>query len=710
MPIKTNLTKYDSSLPLIHTLHSDKLGVVTSNHEIYIYDTLTDTNEKIIRLNIRENGELIGTFSPDGHYFLFGTSQSQTLYMVDLEQKNIINRFELDQQSPTAIMFSNDSHYFVCGTTQGRVLLWKSDSTTLISRLHSFPEYTSLYVKPKINFVSAIAFNSKSVVTSGYGGTIVATEFRTQIHTKRFHPGNVKISTLLFYGDTIIAGNQSGSILKIDRSGKHPNKRLSTSLGTITHLLRISENDPYLIAIGTKNYATLINAETMQIIYERYIETDHIIASLSKDSNTILYAATTHGELVKFDILPLKKLEALTESKSFTQAYLLCEEEPLLKHSDSYQRLESYFQHAVQHAKALFQKGEFAEAKMKLQPFSAPKSKEITTLLTAFSNLKQLNYLFEHQKFSPFYGLIEQYPLLCSSHVYEQIEKLWSERFKKAQKLMFMNKKKEAQEELLLFSTVNNKRPLVLLLIQHLDVFKIYSKAIHDRDYMKLNQLIIRYPILRKLPSYNELIQEAGELITSITEAVKEKKFEYALLLLNELSMIPQYENEFTAVKQFVSKASNLHHAMSNNHLRSAYSLIDTHPELTILPWGHKLEILWQEKLERSEAYAAQGDASGIKKEFMNLINLRGRHERIGDLLRCAYHVQLSALLESNVEAFSRGIRWYCELFGIDTELRHLLHIAKRKQIIPQLDQTLLYPKKRDQWVLHITDLRSKIG
>lgn len=709
MPIKAGLTHFESPIVLIQPLQYPLLGVVTAYHEIYLYNTETGTKTKIIRLNISENSQLLCAFDPTHMHFLFGTTHSEILTLLDLEDKKVLTRFELDQQTPTTLMFAPNGLHFVCGTSQGRVLLWRYDSPVLLSRLHSYPEYTSLYIKPKINFVSALAFEGDRLATSGYGGSVVITEYRSQTHAKRYHPSYVESSALLFYKESLIIGNKSGTLLKIDLQGKRPNQRLSTSINTVTRLLKIG-GEPYILAVGNKPYVPLINANTMQIIYERYIEVDQPIAALCKDDNNNLYAGTVTGELFKFDLLPFHELERLVGSKSYAQAYHLCEQEPLLKESETYHLLESLFQQTTQHAKVLLEKGELEQAKTQLQPFLPTKAKEISSLLTAFSHIKQLMYLFDHQKFSPFYGLVEQFPLLSSTTLYAKVEEEWSERFKKAQTLMFMEKKKEAQAELAPFATVNSKRPFVLLLIQNTDVFKRYSKAVHERNYTQLNQLTLRYPFLRKLPSYNELIQEAGELIAAITEALKKQTFEYAQLLLGEFSLIPQYEKEFTQLKMFVSHAVNLHHAITHSHWRSAYSLIDGNSELMILPWAQELNVVWQEKLERCEQYAAAGDASAIKKEFMNLISLPGRHERIGDLLRSAYHVQLKELLDSNPDVFSVGVANYCDLFGMDTEIRHLLRIAKHKRITPQLEQSLLNPKQRDQWLYHITELRSQIA
>lgn len=704
MPLKTRLAQFESSISFIMPLQEFRVGIVTADHEIFFYDILTETKEKILHLNVPKNSEFLYAFDPHHMRLVFGSKEKNVLHIVDLNQKKLLNRFELDQQSPTAIAFSPDGSHFVCGTDQGRVLLWRYDTNTMVSRLHSFPEYTSLYTKPKINFVSALAFQDNMLATSGYGGNIVLTNYRSQTQTQRFHPGPMKNQAILFYEDTLITGNQDGVLLKISRNKKFPNQRLATALGPIVHLLRIGTT-PFILAASQQRSVTLINIESMKVLKERYIELDEPITWICKDNNGHILIGTQNGELFEFDLQPINQLETFIASNAYEEAYRFCEEEPLLQESPSYAQLESVFQNAVQKAKYALEKGSNDHINELLSPFKNVKSKEITPLLNAFTYMERLKFLYESRKLPPFYGLAEHLPLLQSTTFYKQAEKMWGECFTKAQKLMLLNKTKEAQKELEPFAAVNSKRPLIQLLIHHFDVMKIYSKAIHEHDYHLLNQLTRQYPILRKLPSYTQLIEEAGELENAIIEAFKNQTFERASLLLHALSDIVQYEETYTTVKQFSTQASNLHHAITNRHWRSAYHMIDSHPELMILPWAEELERQWQEKLLQCEGYAIQGDIISIKTTLENLMNLPERYERIGNILRMAYQIQLKNLQSKKQKAFSAGVSNYCKLFGIDTEIRHLLKKGKHDSFAAEIDPSQLHLQRRDEWLHNLQSL-----
>lgn len=711
MPQKISLTQFDSPIVLIQPLEYPKIGLVTQNNTVYAYDLESGESTKVFHLNIAEGTTLICAFDSHNNRLLFGSDKASALNLIDLNQKKVINQYDLDQQTPTFISFSPDGQYFVCGTDHGRVLLWRCDSNTLISRLHSFPEYTSAYTIPKTNYVSALTFDGMTLATTGYGGSIVVTDYRTQTFLKRYSPGYLKNTALLIYNtDTIITGNQEGTLIKIDQKGSIPNQRLGTSHKNIRFLKRIGP-EPYMIVASDLPYVTLINGDTFKVIQERYLELDGPLSALCVlDRDNTLIAANQNKELLKFDLQPFEHLEKLIRDQEYAEAYLYCTNEPLLLQSDLYKELESIYGEHLKKAKEYLTQKLIADAKLVLEPFKTAKAKEIAEVFQVYSFMDRFTNLFEQKKLAAFYGHAEQYPLLQETPVYQQAEKLWAEKFMNAQRLMFLNKEREIQEELHLFTTVSSKRPFILLLLQNSAVLKIYSKAIQTKNYYQLRNLTVSFPLLRKFPSYQNFIKDTGEIVGATIKALNERSFEQAELFLNELKDVVQYESEYLQLKKLYSLAKNLHRALTHEQLRSAYHLIDNHHELLMLPWGEELNTQWNEKLSLAEQYAIKGDISYIKNELGDLFDLPHRYGRIGDILRTAYHVQLKKLLKTDSEAFCAGIITYCELFGIDTELRNLLKKAKQKEVIPDLSQSHLTPKNRDFWLSHIPLLPNKIA
>lgn len=88
MPLQTVLAHFDAPILLIHPLSAGKLGVITSDHQIYLYDTLTQEKEKIVRLNVAQEATLHYAFDPHHMRLIFGMENTHKLHLIDLKKKN----------------------------------------------------------------------------------------------------------------------------------------------------------------------------------------------------------------------------------------------------------------------------------------------------------------------------------------------------------------------------------------------------------------------------------------------------------------------------------------------------------------------------------------------------------------------------------------------------------------------------------------------
>lgn len=709
MPLKNEISLSDLSVITMGLVGPKQIGMILSDHSFQLYDTEKRSFEQLFKFKFPDDAQIVGAFEPNNRWFALGNSHSNLIRLIDLSTKKIILQFELDGQNPTLLTFDPSGEYLICGTNQGRVLLWRCDSATLLSRMHSFPDYKHYFSSPpKENFVSAMTFHHDKIATSGYGGSIVITDYRSQSMTKRLSPGHTRVNSLLLFDSFLICGTQTGAIIKIDPDGKTPNQRLHTSASNITNLIQIS-SEPLILVISNLSSIMLIDVEQMKMIDEHYIRLGSPPNAICKDQHSNVLISENNGKLASYNLEPFDTLQALINSKQYAKAYQYCNNEPFLKKSPLYPQLENLFAQAYAEAKTSLEEKDIQKAKLLLNPFSEAKKHEIKALFSSYEQLKRLEYLYTNQKLGPFYGLSEQYPLLKETKLYIEAEKFWSAHYNKAQKLILTGKIHEAREELRPFSTVSSKTPMIQFILMHSAILVSYSKAIQSHDFALLRQLSQRYPVLKKLPSYTELIEEAGELRTAVMEALKEEDFEKGGLLLAELEKVVQYENDYLHLRKFSTLASNLSHAISHQQWRTAFRSYDSHHELSILPWTSKLDAMWQDKLQKSEQYAKEGDIASIRQEFGNLINLPIRSVRIGDILRNGYQVQLQMLMQTAPHEFQNGIENYCTLFGIDTELRALIKTAKKYNLTIQLDPIYTQIKHRDQWLSHITMLPSRI-
>lgn len=709
MPLKIDLPS--SELKVLHMGLSgpDRMGMVMSDYSVQIYDISNQTFERLFKFNLQENSQIICAFEPIHGLLALGNSHSSIIRLIDLSLKKTVLQFQLDGQFPTLISFDPTGEYLICGTDHGRVLLWRSDSPVLLSRMHSFPDYKHYFsAPPKQNFVSAITFHNNLIATTGYGGSIVITDYKTQAITKRLNSNHPRINSLLLFDTFLICATQGGAIIKIDIDGKIPNQRLFTPASTITQFIQIT-NEPLILAISNLPSVMLIDVKRMKIVDEHYIRLFSPPKMICKSDRSRIFMINNNGSLGYYDLEPFDTLQSFIDTKQYAKAYQYCEKELFLKKSPLYAQLEKIFETFFQEAKSLLEEKNTQKAKLLLNPFIEAKQHEIKVLFSSYEQLLRLEYLFSSRKLGPFYGLIDQFPLLKETNIYQQSEKLWAHHYSKAQKFILTGKVHEAREELKPFSAVSSKIPMIQFILMHSSILISYSKAIKGRDFTILKQLSVRHPVLKKLPSYTQLIEEAGELRSAVLEALKDQNFEKSSLLLDELEKVVQFEQDYLHLRKFSTLAANLHHSMINEQWRSAYRTYDSHHDLSILPWTSELDTMWETKLQQSEQFAKQGDVGSIRAVFGNLINLPIRSVRIGDILRNSYQIQLQKLIREKPHEFQNGVENYCTLFGIDTELRSIIKSAKKNNITISLDPIHTQIKHRDQWLSHITMLPSKI-
>ena len=77
------------------------------------------------------------TFSPDSKLFAF--SNNRTIYFIDIKTKELLPSIQTENEDIEILKFDPSSTYIIAGTKNGRVLQYKYNNSSLLSRLCSFP-------------------------------------------------------------------------------------------------------------------------------------------------------------------------------------------------------------------------------------------------------------------------------------------------------------------------------------------------------------------------------------------------------------------------------------------------------------------------------------------------------------------------------------------------------------------------------------------
>ena len=690
---------------MLQRLADGRVGVVTETNGVYLLHPESATIENHMKIEELRPLEHSTAFSSDGSYFAFAhsTPKGNAVRIIDLATKELRRSYATQENPVELLAFDPTGTYIVAGTTTGRVFLWRTDGNNLLARLSSFPEYTPhLLTLPKQNYVSAAAFSKNSVATSGYGGSIVVTNVHTQANTKRLKPGKARIGTLLFLDERrLLAGNEDGVILLLHTEELHPTRRIGTGIGSIKHLVLLP-NGHFLLAASEFNHVALINLDTMEVLNNRYVTTPSAIRAVTAHTDHSVIIGMEDGTIADVDLSPFSDFNRLLEAEKYVDAYLLCDEEPFIKESAEFQRLEAKFEEAYDRAHRFLALGRREDAHHVLLPFMkiGSKGKIIRSLFNAFDHYPRLHHLVGEKKYAVAYGLCAQYPPLKRTQAYRSMEHEWEEAFAKAQKLVLTGHERQARQAFEHYLTVGEKSPYIRLLLQNKGIVFAFAKALSSKDFVALKKLTEQEPILRNTPSYKGAVESASTTIEVIMSAIKSGQFDKADLLCDELLRIPHLSHHHESVSRFIEKAKKLFRLHREKRFFELYRFLDTTTELSVLPLAKKSEERWNEKIKACEEAALRGNTAAIKEILADLITLPTRSEKIGNLLRASYQMQIKHLLaRDNPDRAGRAIERYIDIFGIDNETRLLIKLLNKKGDDLYLSEDQQVNRARSLWL-----------
>lgn len=429
-----------------------------------------------------------------------------------------------------------------------RVLQYKYNTSTQIAKLHSFSN-----TKSKNIFTNTITLHENLLACSNHDREIVVINIYTRrkniIKTLDFH-----IETLKFLDKNILlASDVNGSI----------------------------------------------QAHNLREKSVRDINSPSILALLSRQRN------------INLDTLAYSVLKPLIDENSLALAFELIDNNPMLRGTMEYNKLEEMYRVVFTKAIEELRKGSNKNARRLLENFKDIKSKkeEISALFIDFKHYDRLKLHISEKKYSIAYALSSKHSLLILTPEFKEMENIFNEAFQLACEKMLIGQKDVATDILSQYMTILSKRDEI--------------KSLLSSNY-----------------SYENPTKEKGR-----TEIQAEK-----LLLAYE-------KNSFKECYELIDN----------------YSIVDL--ELVTL-----LEKHWVKLMIECENHALDGNVKAIKIVLGELISTKTRIEKIGDLLRVAFHSKIKALLESKKFSSAENIIYsYIDIFGVDIEIKDIMKVYEKR-------------------------------
>lgn len=666
-----------SDITGLKVLNGSLVAYNTKFHGIKIFDFDGCEVKKSIANMYLNSDVSICAFSPNSELFAF--VNNKTIYILDIETKEITHTIEINDEEIEIISFDPSSMYIIAGSKNGRVLQYKTNQSSLLSRLCSFP-YNREDIDSKINdnknFVSSFAFYKNRFACSGYGGAIFIIDLQTQANKNVITYNKNRIDAMLFLDEnTLVCGKNDGVIYIISTNDDHSYKSIQTPILGIKQIL-IMSNPNYIMVVGRSNIVTIVDVKNYKITHSKYIELSANINMVDIVKGDSLAVALVNNKILHVELPGISKLRSLIVHNSLEAAFELITKEPMLQGSNEHKILEERFEKSYDEATKALINQNIAHALQILDIYKDVKSKQlkIKELFDAFKNYLRFQALFLEKKYAIAYAMCSKYEPLKKTVQYKKMEQVFRLAFSNAQRHILQNNVAGARALLAEYNTVISKKPLIKLLLTQNREFVELLKAIQKRDFKTINKLISTNELFKQIPNYIALNNQIEETLQEIEANIKSGEIESAKKLLLSVNEVPDISQRVEQLQTKCKYVLSLQKAYEESDFKGCYEILDLHKYLRTVELGILLENHWSKLMQKCEEYALEGNIRDIKKTLGELIGLYSRRNKIGDLLRVSFHVRINTLLnKKDFKGAEAIIYTYIDIFGIDSEIAQIM-------------------------------------
>lgn len=703
MPKIYECQRAKSDIIQLHVLNDSLVAYTTKLHGVKIFDF----NECEIKKNIVNthlNSDVsICAFSPNSELFAF--VNHQFIYIIDIDFKKVIHSIELNGEEIDIICFDSSSSYIIAGSKNGRVLQYRTNSSSLLSRLCSFPHDTSdmdIKNRENKNFVSSFAFYKNLFACSGYGGAIFVIDLSSNINKSTITHNKTRIDALCFLNEnTIACGKNNGiiDIISLNENGSY--ESINTPILEIKQII-VMPNPNYIMISGKSNIITVIDVKNHKIAHSKYLEFETQINYICIAKSDLLIVALNNNKIVEVELLGIEKLKSLIVKNLIKEAFELISKEPMLQGSFEHKMLEDNFEMRYKTAlEALINQNKIL-AEQILEPYKEIKSKQraVKDLFDAFKNFNRFKELFFEKKYAVAYAMCSKFEPLKHTPQYKKMEQTFKHAFFNAQKHILQNNLDGAKIILSEYNTISSKKPLIKLLLTQNKEFIELLKAIHNKDFKTIDKLINANEVFKQIPNYIALNSQVQETLVEIEAEIKDANIARAKKLLDSINEIPQISQRVEELYLKCRHVVLLQRAYEESDFITCYEILDSHKYLSSTELGALLEKHWSKLMQKCEVFALDGNIKDIKQTLGTLIGLSTRHNKIGDLIRVSFHVRIKKLMDTKSFRGAEAIIYtYIDIFGRDSEINHIMKvfedISGLKLAITQIQ---LQRPTRDSW------------
>ncbi len=578
---------------------SDFLIVIDEKNRVFYFDDAFKLKKAFkLKLDNNDPDENSVKVSYNKKFALIAIKNILTLW--DLENKKHLASF-LQKNDILSVAFSKDDKYFASGNINGEVFVYNLKLRKKVYEL-----------KKHKDFITDLSFyeDRSYLVAGGYDECVIFHNLITLDKEEKYY--HIKPVKKIEKENYLISCDAISCVVNWDEYKK--------DFKDITKFYKkfrdffIFKN--YLLLASDKNIA-IYNLDNF------VIESDNFLSLGDIDKITIfknyLLISTISGEIyIKNLFEEENELLDLIIKEEYKKAFELINKNPFLKFSRGYKKLQTIIELEIKRAKELFLINEAQAIEILNKFLVVPELRnKIQKIIEEFKNYKKFVFAIKEENYALAYLLANRFELLKETKYYKLLEKKWQIAFERAKEYALKGDISKAKEILAPFMAVSEKLPLIKLLLQEAEIFKLLKEKLAKRDFKGFFDIIKNHPELKNTSEYEKVINYANSLYKLANKFLKEEKFEKAKKAALILQDIEGFEDKAQEILEKIEVALKFLHYIANKEYKKAIELSELYPFLKELQSYKNLIKKHNDIYEKVEEMMVNGEV----KKAQELLN-----------------------------------------------------------------------------------------
>jgi len=655
----SNLFQTTHKFKKLYKLNNNILALVTTLNKILFYSE--DKLIKEIYHPYLDSDISNIIFSKDSNLMAF--CEQDNIHIINTTSEQLIQTIKLESNSIEFMEFDLESKYLFIST---RNIFYKY-------------KYTHKYSLTKESFlknstVNVVSVGEINIAIGCEDGNLYIKSFNSKLNNKIIKNNSSKINSIHYFDNlTILTGDDKGDIY-INYLNDKVNK-IETGFTKIRQIVRLPESN-YIFVVGDSNYLSIYDVNSVKLISSKYIEFESNIDSIAIIDRYNFFVLLKNGYLKRVTLENLSHLNYLIVNNLLDKAFRIIEEDSILKDSNEYKKIETLYSDIHNQAIKYLVENHKNKALELLEPFKDLESKKQKRkqLFKAFDYYERFKILVIQKKYLIAYSITNKFVDLQQTPEYEEIENRFKYLFKVAQQMMISGNTMRAKLILDEFMTVTQKRDIIKLLLNNNDEFIKLLKAIESENFKTIYKITKADKTLLKIYDYKSIENKIELIIKKIQNNIKFSNLESAYEDIERLTDIDFLKPIVSKLLSECNIMSRFQEVYDNDNFILCYELLDENIFLNSVELASFLHKHWQKIIDKCENFALSGDLNEVKNILGELICINTRRDKIGDLLRVCFYVQVDMLKnDKEYKRVENLIYLYIDIFGLDSKITAIM-------------------------------------